>query len=64
MKVKDLYKICQELINRQHGEYDITIEVGNPFLGERELIVDNDVKEFSKDIGLLILKPYARLTWS
>ena len=64
MKIKELHKICQELIEQQHGEYDVTIQVGNPFLGERDLIVSNEIREFSKDMGLLILKSHSRLTWS
>lgn len=64
MKVKQLYKECEKLIQSGHGLYDVTIEMMGDE-NQRELINDLYIKSFKDDnLGLLILKTQNPIYWS
>ena len=63
MKVRELYTKCKELIDNNHGEYDVTIEMEGR-KDRRESIDDLYIKSFRSDnIGLLVLKSDYPLQW-
>lgn len=64
MKVKQLYKECEKLIQSGLGQYDVSIEMmGNK--NQRELINDLYIKSYEdNNLGLLILKTESPLYWS
>lgn len=64
MKVEQLYKECENLIQSGHGQYDVTIEMMGD-KNQRELINDLYIKSYKNDnLGLLILKTESPIYWS
>lgn len=64
MKVEQLYKECEKLIQSGHGQYDVTIEMMRD-KNQRELINDLYIKSYKNDnLGLLILKTESPIYWS
>lgn len=64
MKVKELYKECEKLVQSGHGQYDVTIEMMGD-KNQRELINDLYIKSYKSDnLGLLILKTQSPIYWS
>lgn len=56
MKVKELKKICDQLVEEGHEEYDVTVELMNDE-HQRELVRNFSVIEcLAKEIGVLILQ--------
>lgn len=64
MKVEQLYKECEKLIQSGHGQYDVTIEMMGD-KNQRELINDLYIKSYkNNNLGLLILKTESPIYWS
>lgn len=61
MKVKDLQKKLEALIEQGHGEYDLMIKVGEQ---ERDLItIISDIKEYSRDLGYVEFDTKNHINW-
>lgn len=65
MKVKDLQKELQKLIEEGHGEYDVMIKVGEH---DRDLITNiSDIRAFGKnavyEIGYIELDSCNHVNW-
>lgn len=64
MKVEQLYKECERLIQSGHGQYDVTIEMMGD-KDQRGLINDLYTKSYKdNNLGLLILKTESPIYWS
>jgi hypothetical protein len=64
MKVEKLYQECEKLVQSDHGQYDVTIEMMGDE-NQRELINDLYIKSYKDDnLGLLILKTESPICWS
>ena len=63
MKVNELKKICDQLVEEGHGEYDVTVELMNDEY-QRELVRNFSViKCLAKELGVLILRTGKMLNW-